>query len=116
MGTDRRRGRRNEGEARRRAELLQGHPGLGTARVGREQAGNPLDQRERLLWRPLPQRLAVALEEKGQRRLASVIGELPVPPALGVRTAKGIGHDGAQRGAIDGSAGFKAHQQRLRGI
>ena len=62
-----------------------------------------------------PHRGAELAQEQDLRRLAGLVGGLPIPGAFGVGTAEGRRHGGAQRLGIDGAAAFKIGKQQLRG-
>jgi hypothetical protein len=49
------------------------------------------------------------------RRFAGVVGRLPVPDALGVRTVEGCDHRSAKRPRIDRTAAFEIGQQQAGG-
>ena len=54
-------------------------------------------------------------QEQDLRRLAGVVGGLPIPGALGVRTAEGRRHGSAKRLRVDGAAALEIGEQQLRG-
>ena len=64
---------------------------------------------------PRPHRRTELAQEQHLRGLASLVGGLPVPDAIGVGTAEARHHGGAQRLGIDGAAAFEIGQQQSCG-
>ena len=54
-------------------------------------------------------------QEKNRRRLASIVGGLPVPCAFRIGTAEGALHAGAQHGPIYAAAAFEIGEKQARG-
>ena len=55
-------------------------------------------------------------QEQDRRRLAGVVGGLPVPGAGGVGAAEGALHGGAQCDRVDALAAFEMRQKKPRGV
>ncbi len=106
---DRGGGAGREAERDRRRELLKRLALLGAARVGGEKARDLGQHRQHGGGRrgPRAHGRAEFAQEQHRRRLAGVVGGLPVPGALGVGTAEGGVHRGAERRRIDALAAFE---------
>ena len=112
------RGGRGGGEAERdrRRELLQRLALFGAARMGGKQCRDLRQHGEKRGRRArAPAHAAPELaQEQNRRRLASVIGGLPVPGAIGVGAAKGGGHSFAQGRGVDGLAARERIEEGMR--
>ena len=111
---DRRRRHRSEAERDRGGELLEGLRFLGTPGVGRQEPGNFRKLRQDCRRRPgfAEKCIAVFAQEEDGRRLAGIIGGLPVPSAGGIGRAEGGLHGAAQRGGVDTLTAFQMRQQQ----
>ena len=98
--------------------MLEGLALFGAARVAREQV--------RHLRQHLQQRggrrgarghgAAEPPQEQDGRRLAGVVGALPIPRAFGIAAAECLLHRSAEPRGIDPSSTFKVRKQQLRGV
>ena len=107
----------HQAERERGGELLQRLALLGAAGVRRQQ-GRDLGQHGEQGGRgigPRPHRRTELAQEQHLRGLASLVGGLPVPDAVGVGTAEARQHGGAQHLGIDGAAAFEIGQQQPGG-
>ena len=93
-GCDRRGGAGRQAESDRRRELLKRLALLGAAGVGGKKAGDLGQHRQHGDGRSYPREHGGAelAQEQDGRRLASIVGGLPVPGAIGVGTAEGGDH------------------------
>ena len=103
----------NEPKPDRRAELLEALGGLRAPRVGWKQQADLAHHRQQRcrIVEPLGQRRAEFAQEQDLRNFAGVISGLPVPMPVGVGTAKGRFHRGAQDAGVDGLALFDRGKQ-----
>ena len=85
--------------------------------MGREKAGDLREHRQRRGRRPgfAEKRLAVFAQEQHGRRLAGVIGGLPVPGAGRIGGAEGGLHGGAQDDGVDALAAFEMREKMQGG-
>ncbi len=101
----------------RRRELLKGLGLLGPARVGRQQPcdlgqrGEPCSRRCGFAEK----RLSVFAQEQHGRRLAGVVGRLPVPGTTGVGGAEGLFHGRAEDRGVDRTAVFEMRKEMAGG-
>ena len=105
---------RDQAERDRRRELLEGLALRRTPRMRRQKVGD-FRQRERpAAGEPdlRKKRTSVFAEEQDGRRLAGVIGRLPVPGAGGVRRAEGGFHRRARGRGVNTLAAFEMRQQQ----
>ena len=94
-------------------ELLKRLALLGAARVGRKEAGDlasigSMAAGDAALRTHGRTELA---QEQDRRRLAGVVGRLPVPGAVGVGGAEGAFHRGAQHRRVDAPAPFEIRKK-----
>src|SRR3546814_16878136 len=80
--------------------------------MGRQQGADRLEQRQRggRRYGFTENRRTVFTQEQNLRRLAGVIGGLPVPGAVRIGAVKRSLHRGAQRTGVDGAAAFEVGQ------
>ena len=106
----------NKCQPDRRRELLKEFAFLGPTRVGRKQAGDPRQHRQHggRRYRLGTHGGAIPSEKENSRRLAGVIGGLPVPGAGRIGGAEGGLHRAAQDGGIDAPAAFDIGQKLPR--
>ncbi len=110
-------GQGREAERGRRGELLKGLALGGAAGVGGEKAGD-LGKGGKPGCRRVgftEQRLSVFAEEEDGRRLAGVIGRLPIPSARGVGGAESRFHGGAQDRGVDALAALDMWEEPVGG-
>ena len=117
-GRDRGGGAGREAERDRRRELLKRLALLGAARVGGKKARDLGQHRQHGGRRSCPRAHGGAelAQEQDGRRLAGVVGGLPVPGAIGVGTAEGGDHGCAERRCVDTLAAFEMGKDDPRGM
>ena len=115
---DRGGGAGREAERDRRRELLKRLALLGAARMGGEKARDLGQHRQQGGGRRRPRAHGGAefAQEQDRRRLAGIVGGLPVPGAIGVGTAEGGVHGCAERRCIDALAAFEMGKDDPRGM
>ena len=99
------------------AKLLKRFALFGTAGVGGKKAGDLCQHRQHRGRRSGTRahgRTELAKEQDG-RRLAGVVGRLPVPSAVGIGGAKGVLHRRAQYRRIDALTALEMKKKILRG-
>ena len=117
-GRDRGGGGGGEAERDRRRELLKRLALFGAARVGGEKARDLRQHRQhggRRSGARAHGGTELAQEQDG-RRLAGVVGGLPVPGAVGIGAAEGGLHGGAQDRRVDALAAFEMGKNEPRGL
>ena len=114
VGRDRRRYAGDETEFDRRGELLERLALLGAARMRRNERREFFQHSEECTARcgALAHRRCKLAQEQNLRRLAGVVGDLPIPSAFRVRTAEGRAHRIAQRLRIDCASAFKIGEEQ----
>ncbi len=117
-GCDRRGGAGRQAESDRRRELLKRLALLGAAGVGGKKARDLGQHRQHGSGRGCPCKHGGAelAQEQDRRRLAGVVGGLPVPGAIGVGTAEGGDHGCPKRRCIDTLAAFEMGKDDPRGM
>ena len=114
---DRGRGARRKPEHNGRAELLKRFALFRAARMGGKKARDLRQHRQhrgRRCGTRAHGRPELAKEQDG-RRLAGVVGRLPVPSAIGIGGAKGVFHRRAQDRRIDALTALEMQKKMLRG-
>ena len=106
---------RDESKTRRGRELLQGLRCFRSARMRGHQRRDTFDQRQRACRRAANDRRAISAQEQDLGGLAGIIGTLPVPEPFSVAAAKGLGHRGAKRRAVDRAPSFERGLKAARG-
>ena len=106
-----------EAERGRRGKLLERLALLGAARMRRQETGDPGEGGKPCRRRRgfAEKRLSVFAQEQNGRRLAGVIGCLPVPGAGRIGSVEGRFHRGAQHGSVDALAAFEMGKQEIGG-
>ena len=115
---DRGGGAGREAEGDRRRELLKRLAFLGAARVGGQKGRDLGQHRQYGGGRGCPREHGGAelAQEQDGRRLASIVGGLPVPGAIGVGTAEGGDHGCAEHRCVDTLAAFEMGQDHPCGM
>ena len=107
----------DEAQPGRRRELLERLRRLRPARMGGEQRRHLLDHRQRGERRRgfAEDRVPVFAQEQNLRRLAGVVGGLPIPGAIGIGAAERGLHRATQGPRVDGAAAFEIGQDERGG-
>ena len=86
--------------------------------MGGEKARDLRQHRQRGGRRPgfAEKRVAVFAEEQDRRRLAGVVGGLPIPGAGRIGGAEGGLHSGAQDAGVDAASAFEIGEKKPRGL
>jgi hypothetical protein len=91
---------------------------LRTPRVGREQARHLRQHRQQGIARggARGHRTTELAQEQDRSRLASVVGALPVPGAIGITAPECLVHRVAEPGGIDPAPAFEISKKQLHGM